>query len=339
MIGNAAAARLTGQNVRGLTTLKLEKLVQFMKEQRLLITCLMETWRVTKQGLEVEEIDGFLIIHHGETAKSCNRGRNGVAIILSPEARVAWELGGSKEWHSSNGRAITVRIPLEGSTSLTVCSAYAPSSGQTSTTRQAFNDEVSAQTRNANQNDFLTIFIDGNASMGIGAPLGFRDQRGSKALGPWGNPHVNPPGQEMIEWMLVEGLASARSFFRTKGDRYGTWWHPKKRKEYSLDQILVRGRQVGRVKQACTRSALAVESDHIPTFLELFVGRMQRRQKPAGQTKPANITALRDPTTRTAYADAVGIGIAAWCEVNPAASLEERVEAFRVVIPTKALEI
>ena len=78
MIGNAAAARLTGQNVRGLTTLKLEKLVQFMKEQRLLLTCLMETWRVTKQGLEIEEIDGFLIIHHGESAKSCNRGRNGV---------------------------------------------------------------------------------------------------------------------------------------------------------------------------------------------------------------------------------------------------------------------
>ena len=97
MIGNAAAARLTGQNVRGLTTLKLEKLIQFMKSQRLLITCLMETWRVTKQGLEIEEIDGFLIIHHGEPEKSCNRGRNGVAIILSPEARAAWELGGSKE--------------------------------------------------------------------------------------------------------------------------------------------------------------------------------------------------------------------------------------------------
>ena len=138
MIGKAAAARLTGQNVRGLTTLKLEKLVQFMKEHRLLITCLMETWRVTKQGLEIKEIDGFLIIHHGETDKSCNRGRNGVAIILSPEARVAWEIGGSKESHGSNGWSLTVRIPLEGSRFLMVCSAYAPTSGQTSEIRQAF---------------------------------------------------------------------------------------------------------------------------------------------------------------------------------------------------------
>jgi hypothetical protein len=108
-------------NVRGLKTLKLEKLVQFMKERRLLTTCLMETWRVTPQGLEFEEIGGFLITHHGETAKSCNRGRSGVAIILNPEARAAWEIGGSKERHGSTGRVLTVRIPLEGAKFLTEC--------------------------------------------------------------------------------------------------------------------------------------------------------------------------------------------------------------------------
>ena len=103
MIGNAApAARLTGQNVRGLSQLKLEKVLQFMKERRLLVTCLMETWQVTPQGWYSEDIDGFLVIHHGETAQSCNRGRSGVAIILSPEARAAWELGCSWVQHSSN---------------------------------------------------------------------------------------------------------------------------------------------------------------------------------------------------------------------------------------------
>ena len=81
----------------------------------------METWRVTPQGLEFEEIGGFLITHHGETAKSCNRGRSGVAIILNPEARAAWEIGGSKERHGSTGRVLTVRIPLEGAKFLTEC--------------------------------------------------------------------------------------------------------------------------------------------------------------------------------------------------------------------------
>ena len=221
MIGKAAVARLTGQNVRGLTTLKLEKLVQFMKERRLLATCLMETWRVTTQGLEIEEIDGFVIIHHGEPAKSCNRGRNGVAIILSPEARAAWEIGGSKERHGSTGRVLTVRIPLEGAKFLTVCAAYAPTSGQPSAIRQAFFDEVPTLIRSENQHNLLAMFIDGNASMGIGT-RGNREQRGPKALGPWGNPHVNLAGQEMLEWMQVEKLSSTRSFFRARGDRHDT---------------------------------------------------------------------------------------------------------------------
>ncbi len=106
----------------------------------------------------------------------------------------------------------------------------------------------------------------------------------------WGNPHVNPAGHEMLEWLLLqlERLASVRSFFRAKGDRHSTWWHPKSGSDYSLDQILARERQLSRVQQACTLSALAVESDHIPTLLVLRVGRIQRRQKKANQSKPAN---------------------------------------------------
>jgi hypothetical protein len=180
LIGNAApAARLTGQNVRGLSQLKLEKVLQFMKERRLLVTCLMETWQVTPQGWYSEDIDGFLVIHHGETAQSCNRGRSGVAIILSPEARAAWELGGSWVRHSSNGRALTVRISVEGGGTLTVYSAYAPTSGNTSAARQAFYDDVLVQTRSENQSDVLALFIDGNASMGVGARPGTweRDKR------------------------------------------------------------------------------------------------------------------------------------------------------------------
>ena len=55
----AQTERLTGQNVRGLTTLKLEKVIQFMKDHRVLVTCLMETWQVTPNGMLQEEIDGF----------------------------------------------------------------------------------------------------------------------------------------------------------------------------------------------------------------------------------------------------------------------------------------
>ena len=84
---------LYGQKVRGLTTLKLAKVIQFMKDRRILGAALQETWRVTKDGAEIEETpDGHLTIHHGEANQNCKRGRNGVAITLSPEARTAWEL-------------------------------------------------------------------------------------------------------------------------------------------------------------------------------------------------------------------------------------------------------
>jgi exonuclease III len=340
MIGNAAtAARLTGHNVRGLTPLKLEKAVRFMKERRLLVSVQMETWIETPQGWTSKEIDGFLVIYHGETAKSCNRGRNGVAIILSPEARAAWELGGSWIRHSSNGRVLTVRLTIEGGKTFTVCGAYAPTSGNTSAARQSFYDDVSVQTRSENQSDVLALFIDGNASMGVGARPGTRQHGEPRALGPWGNRHVNAAGQEMREWLQIEGLASARTFFRPKGDRHDTWWHPKSKLGYSLDQILVRGSQIGRVQKACTCSEVAVASDHVPTYLELHVGRMQRRQKAVNQTKPANIAALRDPETRRTYAEAVGSAMGGWGLAHPTASLEERAEAFRVIPLAKALEV
>ena len=73
---------------------------------------------------------------------------------------------------------------------------------------------------------------------------------------------MNAAGQELREWLQVEVLAAARAFFRAKGGRYDTWWHPKYKPGYSLDQIIVRGSQIGasRAKQACTCSSVAVTS-------------------------------------------------------------------------------
>ena len=113
-LGGGSAMPLFGQNVRGLTTLKLTKVIQFIKDRRILIAALQETWRATKDGVEIEETqDGYLIIHHGEAKRSCKRGRNGVAIILSPKARTAWELGEKKMDFNGNGCVLTVRLALE----------------------------------------------------------------------------------------------------------------------------------------------------------------------------------------------------------------------------------
>ena len=70
---------------------------------------------MTSNGVEFEVTeDGCLVIHHGETVKSCARGRKGVAIILSPQVRKAWDLGGSRFCSDSGGRTLSIEIPLAG---------------------------------------------------------------------------------------------------------------------------------------------------------------------------------------------------------------------------------
>ena len=70
-------------------------LIELMKRSGVNIVLLQETWHVTPGGIEVEEFEGYTLLHHGETSKSCTRGRNGVAIILDKAIARAWEAGGS----------------------------------------------------------------------------------------------------------------------------------------------------------------------------------------------------------------------------------------------------
>ena len=86
--------RLVTQNVRGLTNEKLEMIIHTMKDRWIHAAALQETWAAEPSGRDNEVIGGFLIIWHGETVRSCTRGRLGVVIILSPVARLAWEAGG-----------------------------------------------------------------------------------------------------------------------------------------------------------------------------------------------------------------------------------------------------
>ena len=54
-----SATRLAGQNVRGFISLKLKKVDQFMIDRAILLACLIETWQVTPNGCETQELDGF----------------------------------------------------------------------------------------------------------------------------------------------------------------------------------------------------------------------------------------------------------------------------------------
>ena len=114
---------------------------------------------------------------------------------------MAWEAGGSKPIHSSNGRMLTILLPMEGGLTLKVGSGYAPCSGRSSDERQAFYDDVSTQTSAGNARDILVLFIDANASPGVGVRACDRPPGSPWSLGPWGNRNVNAAGQEFCEFL------------------------------------------------------------------------------------------------------------------------------------------
>ena len=87
-------------------------LIELIKRSGVNIFLQQETGHVTPGGIEVEEIEGYTLIHHGETSKSCTRGRNGVAILLHKAFARAWEAGGSVHRKGFNGRIISVDTPL-----------------------------------------------------------------------------------------------------------------------------------------------------------------------------------------------------------------------------------
>jgi hypothetical protein len=81
------------------------------------------------------------LIHNGLASKVCRRGSLGVAIVLSPLAKRAWEKGGSKV-HFFGDRIIAAWLRLEDMVGkpliIVLVSAYAPHSGSTREEKEAF---------------------------------------------------------------------------------------------------------------------------------------------------------------------------------------------------------
>ena len=117
-------------------------IIHTMKDRGIHAAALQETWAAVPPGRDNDEIDGFLIIRHGETVRSCNRGRLGVVIILSPIARLAWEARGELVRKDREGRVMAVDLALEGHRTLRLGSACSPATGASSNEGQAIYDGV-----------------------------------------------------------------------------------------------------------------------------------------------------------------------------------------------------
>ena len=341
---DAASFTAVTQNLRGITTEKLEIIIKNMEDRDIDITVLQETWKVTPTGVAIEELGKFIIIHHGETHRTCRRGRRGVAIVLGQEAYRAWIAADKRTHTDRDGRVLTIHLALDGDGTMVVGSAYAPTSGESTAARMCFYDDLSRCAGAGGPKHIIAIGIDANASMGVGLHTKRRDFTAGRGrpIGPCGLRHRNPAGGHFRTFLATRRLASASTFFRTRGGHYGTWTHPRSQHHYMLDHWIVKQQHIGRVTNARVRPDLAVDSDHDPVILRMRTGRMHAKPRPHSvAAKPAAYERLADTALRQRFADTVHTNVSAWVNSN---SAEERTtdataEAIRTVVSSAAREV
>ena len=143
---------------------------------------------------------------------------------------------GSAHSNGGDGGAFTPEIPLAGCQAWTVGAGCAPCSGRSSAERQAFYGAVVAGIGNGGRRNALSYFLDAGASAGVGVHTKHRPACASSSLGPYGVRHVNPAGQEFREFLPLQGLASAATFFKQSSKKiFKTWWYPKSKQGHQLD--------------------------------------------------------------------------------------------------------
>ncbi len=331
---------LSTQNVRGLTTTKQEILITTMQEHNISIMAFQETWGETPDGPRVEDWrDGFTFILHAEKKKSCSRGRKGVGILLNKSATQAWEHTDRRIKHDDDARVLAVDLALEGTKTLRVASAYAPTTAASAADRQEFYSSVESVVGSSNDQRLVAIGMDGNASMGTGRRMSKRNvgRTLGRPVGPFGLRHWNHAGDQLRAYLASARLCSAASFFRTTGNHYATWDHPRSQQGYMLDHWIVPQSQLGRVRNAKVAPVLAVDSDHKPVMMVLSTGRMRRTQHPPKAPQP-NVRLLRDPDIRAQYASKLAGNMNSWTQQHPQSSIGDTAAAWRTNARSAAIE-
>ena len=91
-------------------------MIDIMARKRIDVYYIKETWL---DGDFIRKIDWYAIFHHGLKEQTCSRGKNGVAIILSPTFSKYYKLSGSlppiisQEDDITMGRFIGIKLDFK----------------------------------------------------------------------------------------------------------------------------------------------------------------------------------------------------------------------------------
>ncbi len=233
----------------------------------------------------------------------------GVAIVLSRQARKAWEIAGSGVLYFGL-RIIAIRLhiidPKGKVVKLFLVSAYAPVGAAPQEERTEYQEQFQECIDACAKDEVLVIGTDANASAGVRAkhddPFAVgRDQ----VRGPFGETHENNAGRELCSMLGANELCLPTTHFRHK--RYATWQNPCSRLWHQLDHWIVRQRDLKRISNAVVMGLPGKESDHTAVSISLRIGRSLKKRRVKGLQSPKRMdhALLKVPETASRFRDHV----------------------------------
>jgi len=303
---------IISQNTRGLSEDKEEELINSWKKRNVFAGCLQETWRAG--GLTQWENNGFVFIHNGLAEKPCSRGAQGVAVVLGPEARKAWEKAGCVRFDFGS-RIVAVRLEIAQSdrkrrpVTIFLVSSYASDSSRPAEEHVEFEMQRQRLYDTVRQFEVMVEGTDTNASLGIRSWQAATENYADRdfVVGPFGIPYVNEAGKAVHQLLGMNQLCAATTYFqKTAGGNhafaYTTWEHPARKSPFQLDHFFVKQKDLKLVRDAGTWNH-GVDSDHRAIFLKLELD--GTLIMPTVRMERVDRSLLQDPVTRAAWRSVV----------------------------------
>lgn len=265
------------KNERGLTKdAHMEETIAWMERHQGYAAGLQETWKL---GDTQEQHRNYVIINHGPKEKLCKRGSLGVAIVLGPEARKAWEEAGNQVMYFGP-RIIATRLKAPDSKgkhlTLYLVSAYSPTSAAKPAEMDKYNTDMQRCIDACGKREVMVMCSDTNASTGVRHNRDNPYEKGrDQVRGPFGNRHQNRAGRDLVSTLGINQLCLPTTYF--KKTTYCTWINPCNKLGHQLDHFIMKQADLKRVRDAGFFGVQGKHSDHYPIRIRLSIGRSLKK--------------------------------------------------------------
>ena len=290
------------QNVRGIkSTSRLEDLFNSLSlRKNVWGMCLQETWRFEHETLDYEN---YKLITNGleKTDDACNRGSQGVGIVLNSDGISAWEAAGYEKHIDYGARIIAIRLCVKDKhkrdVGIFLVSAYAPVGNAPDHIWDEYLEKFTNCINKKHNNDMLIVGSDCNASVGRAT---IND---NGPLGKFGLSYRNTSGLRFVTHLAIHEIKVATTCFTKK--LYATWTHPRSKNKHQIDHFLVNTEMFHRIADAGTTKQV-IDSDHGAIMIKLrIMKRLKKKSTPRNRLLNLDYTVLNDETVNNNFCEKV----------------------------------